>query len=77
MNAAREALTRAVNRAMAEGAPAYVNKNSFQSWAESYARAYGFTVTLKGNWVELTRDSVTLECMSVQGAQDACETLGR
>ena len=77
MNAAREALTRAVNRAIAEGAPVYVSKNSFQSWAESYARAYGFTVTLKGNWVELTRDSVTLECMSAQGVQDACETLGR
>ena len=75
MNAAREALNRAVNRAIAEGAPVYVNKNAFQVWAESYALAYGFTVTLRGNWVELTHNGVTLECMSAQGVQDACETL--
>jgi hypothetical protein len=30
-------------------------------------------VTLKGNWVELTKDGETIECMSAQGVQAACE----
>lgn len=72
MNAAREALSRAVNRAIAAGAPVYVNMNQFQQWASDYARAFGFVVTLKGNWVELTRNGETIECMSAQGVQAAC-----
>ena len=47
--------------------------NSFQKWADSYARAFGFVVTLKGNWVELTRNGETIECMSAAGVQTACE----
>lgn len=47
--------------------------NNFQRWADSYARAFGFLVTLKGNWVELHRDGETVECMSVQGVQAACD----
>ncbi len=72
MNPARAALSNAVNRAIAEGAPVYVNINAFQKWADDYARAFGFTVTLKGNWVELTRNGETIECMSAEGVQAAC-----
>lgn len=46
--------------------------NSFQKWADDYARAFGFIVTLRGNWVELHKDGKTIECMSVQGVQAAC-----
>lgn len=46
--------------------------NRFQKWADIYARAFGFTVTTRGNWVELHRDGETHECMSVQGVQDVC-----
>lgn len=46
--------------------------NRFQKWADHYARAYGFTVTPKGNWVVLERNGQSIECMSVQGVQDAC-----
>lgn len=73
MNPARAALTRAVNRAIAGGAPVYQNMNSFQQWADDYARAFGFVVILKGNWVELVKDGTTIECMSASGVQLACE----
>lgn len=73
MNPARAALSRAVNRAIANGAPVYVNINSFQQWASDYARAFGFVVTLKGNWVELHKDGETIECMSAEGVQAACK----
>lgn len=46
--------------------------NSFQKWAGDYARAFGFVVTLRGNWVELLKDGETFECMSVQGVRAAC-----
>ena len=46
--------------------------NSFQRWANDYARAFGFVVALKGNWVELTRNGETTQCMSVEGVQNAC-----
>jgi hypothetical protein len=47
--------------------------NQFQKWAHDYARAFGFIVTTRGNWVELHRNGETIECMSVQGVQEACE----
>ncbi|CAK7259113.1 MULTISPECIES: hypothetical protein [unclassified Shinella] len=47
--------------------------NSFQKWADDYARAFGFVVTLRGNWVELHKDGKTYECMSVQGVQAVCD----
>ena len=50
--------------------------NRFQKWADWTARAYGFIVTPKGNWVELTRNGETIECMSVDGVRAACETKG-
>ena len=50
--------------------------NSFQKWADAYARAYGFTVTLKANWVILERDDQKIECMSVNSVQVACDQFG-
>lgn len=73
MNAAHAALTRAVNRALANGAPRFVNRNSFQQWAISYATPRGFAVTETGNWVSLARDGVTVECMTEQGVRRACQ----
>lgn len=49
--------------------------NSFQKWADSYARAFGFVVTMRGNWVELHCNGHTIECMSVAGVQKACDAL--
>lgn len=46
--------------------------NSFQKWADDYARAFGFIVSLRGNWVELHRNGETTECMSAQGVQAVC-----
>lgn len=51
--------------------------NSFQKWAMDYARAYGFAVTTKGNWVELHKDGQTHECFSVQGVQQICGKHGK
>ena len=47
--------------------------NSFQKWASDYARAFGFVVTMRGNWVELHKDGKTHECLSVAGVQKVCE----
>lgn len=47
--------------------------NQFQAWASDYARAFGFIVTPRGNWVNLTRAGETTECMSVEGVQQACD----
>lgn len=49
--------------------------NRFQKWADDYARAFGFIVTMKGNWVEIRGGNQTIECMSVQGVQDACRQI--
>ena len=51
-------------------------ENRFQKWAGDYARAFGFQVTLKGNWVELHKGGETYECMSVQGVQAICKAKG-
>lgn len=51
-------------------------RNTFQKWADDYARSFGFLVTLRGNWVELHKDGETFECMSVQGVQDICAKHG-
>lgn len=48
-------------------------ENSFQKWASDYASAFGFTVSLLGNWVVLHKDGRAVECMSVQGVQQACK----
>lgn len=45
--------------------------NSFQEWATEYVKQFGFTATIKGNWVELHKDGETIECMSYQGVLDA------
>lgn len=72
MNPARAALSRAVNASLANGAPRFVNRNAFQQWAIDYATPHGFTVRETGNWVEMTRDGVSLSCMSEQGVRQAC-----
>ena len=48
--------------------------NSFQQWATDYARAYGFIVTPKANWVELTSPvtGATVERMTAAGVQETC-----
>ena len=46
--------------------------NSFQKWANDYANNHGFTVTLRGNWVELHKDYETFECMSEEGVLRQC-----
>ena len=46
--------------------------NQFQIWANDYARAFGFVVTLRGNWVMLHRNGHEIECMTAQGVQAAC-----
>jgi hypothetical protein len=50
--------------------------NSFQKWADHYARAYGFVVTLRGNWVELHKERNVYECLSMAGVKDICEKYG-
>lgn len=50
--------------------------NSFQKWADDYARAHGFIITLRGNWVELHKDGRSIECMSADGVQRACSQEG-
>jgi hypothetical protein len=50
--------------------------NSFQKWADVYARAFGFVVAPKGNWVELHRNGQIHECMSVAGVQKVCAAQG-
>lgn len=47
--------------------------NSFQKWADDYARAHGFVVTLTGNWVELHKGDISETCMSAQGVQSVCD----
>ena len=46
--------------------------NSFQNWADIYARTFGFTVTPVGNWVTLHKDGASVECMSAKGVQLCC-----
>lgn len=45
-------------------------RNSFQKWAADYARAFGFIVTPRGNWVELHKDGERFECFTVRGVQE-------
>lgn len=47
--------------------------NSFQKWADDYARAHGFTVGLTGNWVTLYKDGESEELMTVSGVQLHCK----
>jgi hypothetical protein len=49
--------------------------NSFQKWAQDYARAYGFQVDLTGNWVSLYINKHSIECMSTRGVQEACANI--
>jgi D-tyrosyl-tRNA(Tyr) deacylase len=47
--------------------------NAFQKWAKAYAARYGFTVTPKGNWVELVFcGGEPIECMTVAAVRKAC-----
>ncbi len=46
--------------------------NSFQIWADRYARAFGFQVESCGNWVTLHKGGHDFEIMSAQGVQDIC-----
>ena len=48
------------------------DRNSFQKWADDYARAFGFIVRPFANWVILERDGQPIEVMSVRGVQDLC-----
>lgn len=52
------------------------NLNTFQRWASDYARAFGWIVTPKGNWIEMARDGETHEVMSAEGVQALCQTRG-
>jgi len=47
-------------------------ENTFQRWANDYARAFGFIVTLQGNWVKIHKDGESQDCLSVSGMQAAC-----
>lgn len=47
--------------------------NSFQKWAINYAKSFGFTVLTRANWVTLSRDGDTQECMTVDCVQRACD----
>lgn len=50
--------------------------NSFQKWADAYARAFGFVVTTRGNWVDLNRDGHSHECMTTAEVQRICDLHG-
>ena len=51
--------------------------NRFQKWADDYARAFGFVVVPHANWVDLHRNGETIECMTAEGVQRACEAASR
>lgn len=51
-------------------------QNRFQKWADNYARAFGFVVEPRGNWVALYKDGVEIaECMTVAGVQALCDAV--
>lgn len=65
----KDALTAAINKALASGAPLYVEINSFQHWAMQFARAHDYTVKIIGNWVELTKGDDSVQCMTEAGVK--------
>jgi len=49
--------------------------NTFQKWADDYARAFGLIVIPCGNWVTIYQGSTSREAMSAKGVQAICAEL--
>lgn len=41
--------------------------NSFQKWADDYARAFGFIVTPVANWVRVSKGAIDQHVYSAKG----------